>query len=743
MKKISKISVVLLMVALAVSCFAIFASAEGAAIPADHEAVLEYYEAGYFLNASFNDATDFEVQSSFDEEAFADSSEDFQTSGKVSYQNNSDGTATMRSISPVYFDVITGSSVSFGVNSKFKLDAAETSSFALTLHSEARGALSNNSVKLFEITATAFNVYDGTKSGKPTYVPVEDLVPGTGMLSIEFFLGNDDGAQFVVCNVTPEGGETVSVPFTNSGIAFESFDISFRNITMDYCEIYKGTFIRKLSDNAADIAAEINELAALYASSSNKDEAFKYAEVAAKVLVNYGFYDESVKENADAILAAVAPAYAEAYTGLAEALNAENSYYDAIEIIESSVVYAEFLDALSAADYVVELGKTDEEISNASDAIAAEIVRLEKVKSDTLTAFDAVYSISNVYAADYATLREVADVLIDHPICDTYYDDNHSAEDISAAAKMAIAIVTEFNKKDSAAKKFTESVPIMCDLSNAFSERYAAYIVAKENIFTDDTYDDYTDISVLALYSMYEEAEAALSEVAAYAEEFLWKMSEAALTQSYSVRIIALDAAEPYIDSVERGYPGVQEALDKYYVLRHDVDRKFEIARNYITAVLAVKDAGTVEEKIRGIEVAKAYAALGADVSLVITDMQITVTEANIILSNEEAAISLIQAHVNSYISTVNSIASKTDPAEKRSAINRAIELGADVDTTADGVGAATDILNAAIAAYNAEVAAANSVANECNNIALDIVSRTIPKAHIAQVVAIIKKFFE
>ncbi len=744
MKKISKISVVLLTITLLISSFAIFASAETANAEDDYKAVLEYYEAGYFLNATFDDVTNFERQSAFDSEAFADSTEAFKASGKVAYINNTDGTATMRSLSPVYFDVTVAAPISLGVNTKIKFEEANASSFSISIHSNEKSSISNESVKLFEITPDAVNVYQGTESGKDIYAPIDGLVPGTSAFDIEFFYNINVNAVSITLNITPEASDTVSVTISDPSISCMIFELGFQNITMDYCEIYTGSFVRNLNGNEAEIVAMLNDLIALYNNATDKDDAFKYLEVAAKVIVNYGFSYESFNDNAAIVIDTVAPVYAAEYVNIADSISSENSYYDALSLVESSVLYKEFLDALAAMSYEAELGKSDEEISTATDAIAAEFARLEKAKADTLIAYDVVHTIPSIYVADYATLREAALILMEYTICETYFDDNHSQEEIALAVKSANAIITEYSNKDTAAKNFVENVPIMCDVTKTFADRYAAYVIAKDNLFKDSTYDDYADgISIESLYLSYEDAEQVLKVSASYAEEFLWKMNEASLTQSYSVRIIALDAAAPYVDSVERGYPGVKEALDKYYALRYDVDKKFEIARNYINAVLAINNAETMEEKVRAIEVAKAYAALGADVSLDIKDMDITVIEANIILSNEESAISLVQAHVSSYISVVNSIASKATLAEKRTAINRALELGVGVDTTADGVSAATNALNDAIVAYNNEVKAANAVASECNNFALETLSRTIPTERVAQVVAIVKKFFD
>ena len=56
---------------------------------------------------------------------------------------------------------------------------------------------------------------------------------------------------------------------------------------------------------------------------------------------------------------------------------------------------------------------------------------------------------------------------------------------------------------------------------------------------------------------------------------------------------------------------------------------------------------------------------------------------------------------------------------------------------------AANTALDAAIASYNAKVSAANATAAECNNAAVAVVEKTTLTKTTAEIVAIIKKYFE
>ena len=122
-----------------------------------------------------------------------------------------------------------------------------------------------------------------------------------------------------------------------------------------------------------------------------------------------------------------------------------------------------------------------------------------------------------------------------------------------------------------------------------------------------------------------------------------------------------------------------------------------------------------------------------------------TVTEANIVLSNEKAAITLKATRINNYVSAVDEIANLTDLLARRQAINNALTLKAGLTELAEeeDIVAATEDLNAAITAYNADVNAANDTAEATETAALTIVAKTVPAKRIAQVVAIVKKFYE
>lgn len=741
MKHLSKIFVTLLALAFMISGFAVLAFADdSAAVEYDYGKVLEYYESESYLNATFDGASTLD-------EALANSTESFSATGKVSYTGNSDGTATMKSLAPLYFDVNTDSTVSFGVNAKVKLDSA-SSAFSLRLNSVKRGNSNNEVLKLFEINNSSVVVYDGEENSVPKYKTVTvsgaDFSVNGAMFALDFYLDTSAATDVATLVITPVGADAVTVNFNVSDFSFKAFDISTNYVTMDYCELYEGSFARRLNENEAAISALVNEIIAEYNKNTAAAAAFDYLETVAKVVVCYGFDSAAIADSANVAIAAVAPAYRDTYISAVNALDATIPYNECLETISELAYYNNFFKNLSTSAYSSVEGIDYAAIDAANDKVDSELERLAKAKEDTLISYEVILSVANVYSASYAELKNVFDVVNKHPICDTYYDENYSADSIVLASRYANAIMTEFEKKDNMAKIFAEQVPIMCNESLSFADRYEAYVLARDNKFTDSTYDEYLEgVTVESLLNDFEATQASIKVVADYAEEFLLKVKEAYLTSSYAVKIVALDAAALYLEDVEVGYPGVSDSIELYNTIRDDIAKKIEATRKYIDAVLAVQAAETVSEKKAAIEVANAYAELGSDVTVEISDMAISVTEANIILSNESSKILLSETTVRAYISAVNSLAAIDDLAQRRSAINKAVALQADVDSSASGVSEADATLSAAIEAYNADVSAANSSSAESNELALGTLSATVPNVVTAQIVAILKKFFE
>ena len=172
---------------------------------------------------------------------------------------------------------------------------------------------------------------------------------------------------------------------------------------------------------------------------------------------------------------------------------------------------------------------------------------------------------------------------------------------IIGAGMIGRMVIEEFERLDANAEKFVKAVNILKDpYNNAFGKRYLAYVDATENYFTDESYDvfleDVTISELLRQYAIFAPGMAATSE---YAEEFLMKLRSASETDNFTVKVKSLDAIDEakYIDNVEKGYPGVAEAIKSYDDMREYISGKIVSCREFIKAVQAIEGTTTLAEK--------------------------------------------------------------------------------------------------------------------------------------------------
>ena len=404
------------------------------------------------------------------------------------------------------------------------------------------------------------------------------------------------------------------------------------------------------------------------------------------------------------------------------------------------------MEKLEVSEYAtlsaVDFANIEKCVSNAE----TELVKLNKLEADSIYVIEELSKISNMYLATYEELKTAYTAILSTKICETYYSELYSADVVNEAVQRRNMVMVDYPAKNAQALAFVENMAIATDTEVQFSERYAAYVTAKENRFTDVTYNAYlTDTTIEELLATFDVLDAEMMAVSDYAEAFLSKIREAALTPSYTVKIKALDDAKPYLADVETGYPEVENAIASYYAMREDIASRKESAKRYIQAVLNVQIATTVKEKTIAIEIAEAFAVLGQELSVTVEGMPITVNEANIILSNEKSAVSLKATRIGNYVAAATAISAKQSLLDRRQAINAAMALKATLaeDLEEEDVIKATATLDAAIAEYNADVKAANTEAEEKDNTALTLLTKTVPSKKIAEVVAIIKKFYE
>ena len=765
MKNTRKILTLLLSMALLVAGFSVTVFANGtdntdlaaynAALAEDSD-VLEFYEAGTYFEMRVDANGNLVV---------SESEEGKLLKGGAYDATVSDGVINLTSVNATKFNLTQTTPASFGVNVRGKI--TEDSPLALYVASSATG----DYLSLFTVSV-------GSISHKfnPTTLKYEtedfNLAAGE-FFDLSIYVDKANGTDTVYYSLTTEGGATVtdSYSYDNSANDFLSgkFDFDYAYLTTTaasfaYVEMYPGTY-QRFVDNSKNVDVIAEKLVktyndyVTYKSVSGTKGAFDLAEIVAKIAVRYEYPVNAIAN--EETKAAVTAAFADcvnvvsktyeatvvsAKAVMESADNDAKAYNDRLTLVNEVLSYNDYMTLLASSDYAEASGVDFEAVNAAFEVANAEADKLLKIEADTIFVIDAVSVIYNVYLSTYEELKAVYEKISEIAISDTYYSDDYAADVVADAVYKRNVVVSNYPMLDAKAKTFATNVQIAKDTTVAFSERYAAYTLAKENVFTDNTYDKYlTGVTVSELNEIFAVVDVEMKAVSEVAEAFLSKIREAEQTPSYTVKIKALDAAKPYIDVVETGYPEVAAAIDSYNAMRADVTARQEAARKYIQSVINVQIATSVKEKLAAIELAEAYAVLGNESSVEVEGMSMTVTEANIVLAYEKSDVELKITRINNYTTAVSEISKKTDLLACRQAINYALTLkaGLTIDAAEEDVVNATAALDAAIAAYNADVNEANTAAKTTETASLTLLTKTIPTKRIAEIVAIVKKFYE
>ena len=766
MKNTRKILTLLLSLALLVACFSVMAFAEEDGTPdavqpglesyaaalADASKVLEFYEAGAYFELKFDNEGNLVMNETEEGKLFK---------GGAYTQTVTDGALKITSLNPTKINLVQDKPDSFGLNLRAKITA--TSSIALNVASSETG----DYLTLFSVSAGSV-----THRFDPTtlkYVSENVDVKANEYFNISIFVEKGKTTDTVSYSLTTDGGaslvgtysyENDVNDFLSGKFNYDNAYLSMTDATFNYVEMYPGTYQRYV-DNSKNVDVIANNVLDIYADyllhkDVVEDGALALADVIAKVAVLYE-YPVKTLTNADVAntvvnafkdCVAVASKSYENDIALAQAAieketNSEKAYNDRLNVVTALLGYVPYMTNLNASDYAEVSGVDFDAVNVAFEVAEKEKTTLDTIEADSIFVIEELSKISNVYLATYEDLKVAYEAVSEVDICDTYYSELYSSEVVEETVQKRKVVVANYPVLKVKAETFASKVVIAANTDYIFSARYAAYISAKDNIFTDATYDKYlTNITVEDLNAMFVTVDAEMKAVSDVAEAFLSKINEAQLTPSYTVKIQALDAAKPYINVVEKGYPGVEAAIESYHAMRSDISSRQEAAKRYIQAVINVGIASTVKEKLAAIAIAESFAVLGNEASVEVEVMKMTVTEANIVLAGEKSAIALKSTRISNYVTAVNNIANAETLLDCRIAINAAIALKSTVaeDVAEEEVIEASAALDAAISTYNNEVKKANTTAEENEKTALTIIAKTVPTKRVAEVVAIIKK---
>ncbi len=779
MKKHSSVFVLILIIALAVSAFSIVSSAYKVTAESYAE-VLEFYESYEYVNETFD--------STALGEAFADSSAEFFQNGSFVSESISDGVYSVGNRSRVALTVSPRakdlrSFDSFGYNfafafpdatGKITLEIRDTQGNQIPLLGFQGAAVSN------QIDKVEFNSENPLANDAFFKLKTDDeyALSANAYYDVMIFVTMvSDTETSIVVNVSDRADTPRVKTYTTavSNFNFDSLSVvhnastATRAAKLDYVEAYEGSFSHRLNDIEAAVGEYINALYEAHRNNPYSDFEEDILKVVGKLVLDYGYTttENTVLDSIEYCVKNLADKYALDYIDLASELTENSTYNERLELLADSRVLYRVIEYVNATysnsdnngdgdnnvqhDYILYA----EDIAAAKKKFDKEAVDLPLLKENTVSFINIVKD-KEVYSMNFVDLKEIYDKISVIETCPSFYDEEYSEKEVAAAHLIGRAVTEEFERLDANAKKFVEAVNILRDpYNNTFGKRYLAYVDATENYFTDESYDAFLeDITISELIRQYAIFAPGMSATSEYAEEFLMKLRSASETDNFTIKVKSLDAIDEakYIDNVEKGYPGVAEAIKNYGDMRKYISDKIVSCREFIKAVQAIDGTTTLAAKKTAVAAALALADEGRDNTVVelvegsyvnVSYNGWKVTDAAVKLAEADSAIKALENKAQNFVNAVEAIASAKTTADRRAAISYAISLKALADLTIDNAKQAADKLDRAILSFDADVTSANSFQNATGEFSVAVSSLAKGDIDSAKVVAIIKKFYD
>lgn len=445
-----------------------------------------------------------------------------------------------------------------------------------------------------------------------------------------------------------------------------------------------------------------------------------------------------------------------------------------------------------AYDFIPEIPEYTEEENAAAYALALAVsdTKLSAFSTYNMIIADFNYTTSESiefikYLADkqlrtnrYDLLKEWIDTASKYEIDPTFkavvVEDGVSvAYDIAKSYENYLHLIHKLETLSDSCETFIECVDIIKDLERSFSERYAAYALAMTVRFLDVEHTYYYDVenedgSITRVYplrdvvveneqtgeleviskgalSLFDEFSVGIQEIEKVCVNFIAAISDAKSATNISGLDLGLSKAEKYDMegndptkiALEFGYPGVTEAVADYKALCEKRVVEAEAAEKFVAAVelvRAAKDKSALQ------------AAMSEAAKLLpknILDGYDGYSDAIAYYSDIEATLLYNETNASNFIALVNSLATATTYVEKYNIMKAAKAYLPELDMEIEGVALAKAVLSANIQAYNVEMQKTNDAFDEVVGETAKMASATVPTDAYLRVVAIIKKIFE
>lgn len=521
-------------------------------------------------------------------------------------------------------------------------------------------------------------------------------------------------------------------------------------------DAYGGSFIRDTEKKQPETEAAILKMAELFADEQvSVEEKLKIATVASKLVLTYGVTseEEDVVAAANSLVTGGITIFAEQLDACLAAAVDTATYDERVANVEKYKLY------------VTLIPENFEELvdENTAEAVSATLVAFDnevealanyKINSD---AFIAGLEGLDAESTDYAHLSSYYDAVAEY--YPSVYGNYEGIADALAAFRIVSNKINVFRENVAA---FVANSLIAADTDNGFGERYAAYVVAKENLLTEEsfpgvstffaedgtTYDEafeafggvYAGISEVIEdkngdEKTYEGIEALIALCSAYIDNV--NSASAALYVKAQVGFLAiadelgvrLEALIPDYDE----FPGFVEAQELENEILKQVEDKTAAAQAYVDAVAALEGLEG-DALLAAIEEVKVLQAEGDILGIDGVD----VAGANIIFSNITAVIELELGYKNQFIAIVESLSEVQTLEEYYNVLTEAKAAEASTTDEYADVAVAMETLAQQIEYYNAMVDAINGGFDAMVAFAAEL-SATVDNEMAAKVVELIE----
>ena len=544
----------------------------------------------------------------------------------------------------------------------------------------------------------------------------------------------DNGMSITIYNVAdPEGAFTVTdgdIPLTaikdirigahgNDGSANRGTSLKFADISLQ-----GGVYHRDVANMQADVEANIIEMYNKFNDESvSIEDKILFCEIV-KQVKNYGFISENadVQKAIDELGVGAFGLYNAKIENFVSTVESLATYQEKKAYADETLVFVNALKEMDLSDATEEMAATT--AKNLADFDAAS-KKLADTEAQSVKFVSIINSVLDHDLADYALVK--ADLaLLEGTEPDLTY------EGVAEAYKHYTKLVNAESDIRTSAQLFIEAVNVANDTSLDFNSRAVAYSSAEKNYFDNTTYPGVAEALVI-----FGEVSDYMQLEISNAENFIKYVNKADYALYISAKQENLDIAKTYMDICQPGFAGVAEAKLLYVEVENYIAEQRANAKAYIDAVNAL-DSLSGSALTNGIKTAESLQAAGNVLGVE------GVTEANIKLNQLIASLELRERYCIHFINLVNSLDKANGAAETFAILADAKEAEGDADKSYAGVSDASAKLEKAIADFNAQVNAINAEFEKANNVAANTCGVGANVSTVSgHVIALVKKFFD